>query len=169
MQHHNCIASLTAEVKMLRVNEQILKEEVTKQGEAIKELQVQLNLKSYVHEGIGCHECMMEPIRTDRFKCLTCESSDEGAASYNLCLYCYCRSAAASSTSAQHPKTHKFACLGPLGIVIVKESDVTYFQKRGHILKKEIFFKNVGEELELTVKPFKPQPAFHSISGGAGQ
>jgi hypothetical protein len=37
----------------------------------------------------------------------------------------------------------------------MKESEVAYFQKRGQILKKEIFFKNVGEELELTVRPFK--------------
>jgi len=94
----------------------------------------------------------MEPIRTDRFKCLTCETD------YDLCLYCYCRgiSAAASSGAPNgHSKSHKFQVLGPLGVVIVKESDVSYFQKRGQILKKEIFFKNVGEEVELTVRPYK--------------
>jgi hypothetical protein len=44
-----------------------------------------------------------------------------------------------------------------LGIVILKESEVPYFQKKGQILKKEIFFKNIGEELELTVRPYKAQ------------
>lgn len=39
MINHNCIASLTAEVKMLRANEEILREEVSKQGELIKEMQ----------------------------------------------------------------------------------------------------------------------------------
>lgn len=114
MAGHNCIASLTAEVKMLRANEQILREEVGKQGELIKEMQTQLQLKSYVHENVACYECLMEPIRTDRFKCVTCESD------YDLCLYCYCRAAA-------HPKTHKFQTLGPLGVLIARESDVAYF------------------------------------------
>ena len=120
-----------------------MKEDVAKQAEVIKELQTQLQLKSYEHENVACYECLMEPIKTDRFKCLTCDSD------YDLCLYCYCR-------SASHPKAHKFQVLGPLGVLIAKESDVTYFQKRGQILKKEIFFKNVGEELELTVRPYKP-------------
>jgi len=30
---HNCIASLTAEIKLLRANEELMREEVTKQGE----------------------------------------------------------------------------------------------------------------------------------------
>jgi hypothetical protein len=51
--------------------------------------------------------------------------------------------------------------LGPLGIVILKESDVPYFQKKGQILKKEIFFKNMGEEVELTVRPYKAQNNEH--------
>jgi len=63
-------------------------------------------------------------------------------------LYCYCR--------GSHNKTHKFQILGPLGIIILKESDVSYFQKKGAILKKEIFFKNIGEEVELTVRPYRP-------------
>ncbi len=84
----------------------------------------------------------MEPIKTDRFKCLTCEQD------YDLCLYCYCR-------SVEHPKTHKFQLLGPLGVTIVKETEVPYIQKRGQILKKEIFFKNIGDECELTVRPYK--------------
>ena len=58
----------------------------------------------------------MEPIRTDRFKCLQCLD-------YNLCLYCYCR--------GNHNKQHRFQILGPLGIVIVRESDVPYFQRKG--------------------------------------
>jgi hypothetical protein len=143
MGAHNCIASLTAEVKMLRANEELLREEVIKQQEVIKEMQGSLALKSYEHENIACFECLMEPIRTDRFKCLTCESD------VDLCLYCYCRGG--------HPKTHKFQVLGPLGITILRESDVPYFQKRGQILKKEIFFKNLGEDLELQVRPHKPQ------------
>jgi hypothetical protein len=81
----------------------------------------------------------MEPIKTDRFKCQVCND-------YDLCLYCYCR--------GNHNKQHKFSVLGPLGIVILKESDVPYFQKKGQILKKEIFFKNIGDEVELTVKPY---------------
>lgn len=72
MHNHNCIASLTAEVRNLRASEQLLKEEVAKQGDTIKEMQTQLQLKSYVHESIACYECLMQPIRTDRFKCLTC-------------------------------------------------------------------------------------------------
>lgn len=119
MAAHNCIASLTAEVKMLRANEELLKEDVVKQGERIKEMEGHLALKSYEHENISCFECLMQPIHTDRFKCLTCDSD------YDLCLYCYCRS------SSTHPKTHKFAVLGPLGIRILKESEVPYFQKRG--------------------------------------
>ena len=112
-------------------------------------------MKSYEHENVACYECLMEPIRTDRFKCLTCDSD------YDLCLYCYCR-------SANHPKTHKFQVLGPLGIVIVKESEVQYMQKRGQILKKEVFFRNVGEELELTVRPYK-QVVQPQIVGGQMQ
>ncbi len=37
--NHNCIASLTAEVKMLRANEEILREEVSKQADIIKDMQ----------------------------------------------------------------------------------------------------------------------------------
>lgn len=81
----------------------------------------------------------MDPIKTDRFKCQQCADCD-------LCLYCYCR--------GSHSKTHKFTVLGPCGVVIVKESDTAYFQKRGQILKKEIFFKNIGEEVELTIRPY---------------
>jgi hypothetical protein len=73
MAAHNCIASLTAEVKMLRANEELLREEVIKQSEIIKEMKSTLALKSYEHENIACFECLMEPIRTDRFKCLTCD------------------------------------------------------------------------------------------------
>jgi len=58
--------------------------------------------------------------------------------------------------------------LGPLGIVIVKESEVQYMQKRGQILKKEVFFRNVGEELELTVRPYK-QVVQPQIVGGQMQ
>ena len=87
----------------------------------------------------------MEPIRTDRFKCLTCEQD------YDLCLYCCCR-------SVSHPKTHKFQVLGPLGVTIIKETEVPYYQKRGQILKKEIFFKNNGDECELTIRPYKQIP-----------
>jgi len=147
--NHNCIASLTAEVKMLRANEEILRDEVQKQTECIKELQSSLSLKSYHHENVACVECMMDPIKTDRFKCQQC-------ADYDLCLYCYCR--------GSHPKTHKFLVLGPLGVVIVKESDVPYFQKRGQILKKEIFFKNIGEEVELTVKPYNKASGLDPLS-----
>jgi hypothetical protein len=111
------VAALTAEVKMLRANEELLKEEVAKQAETLSEMQSQLALKSYVHESISCFECMMEPIRTDRFKCLTCD------ADYDLCLYCYCRNGGGSA----HPKSHKFAILGPLGVRIVRESEVPYF------------------------------------------
>ena len=39
MQSHNCIASVTAEVKMLRANDLIMREDVNKQGDHIKELQ----------------------------------------------------------------------------------------------------------------------------------
>jgi len=45
--------------------------------------------------------------------------------------------------------------LGPLGVTIVRETEVSYLQKRGQILKKEIFFKNIGDECELTVRPYK--------------
>lgn len=65
-----------------------------------------------MHENIACGECGMEPIKTDRFKCTLCSDCD-------LCLYCYCR--------GTHSKTHKFNVLGPLGIVMMKESDVPYF------------------------------------------
>jgi hypothetical protein len=47
----------------------------------------------------------------------------------------------------------------------VKESEVQYMQKRGQILKKEVFFRNVGEELELTVRPYK-QVVQPQIVGG---
>ncbi|CDW86256.1 e3 ubiquitin-protein ligase nrdp1-like [Stylonychia lemnae] len=137
--NHNCIASLTAEVKMLRANEELLRDDVIKQQESIKELSCALQLKNYIHENIACYECNMDPIKTDRFKCQQCQDFD-------ICLYCYCR--------GSHPKTHKFTVLGPLGVAIIKESDVAYFQKRGQILKKEIFFRNMGEELELTVRPY---------------
>lgn len=83
---------------------------------------------------------MQDPIKTDRFKCQQCLD-------YDLCMYCYCR--------GNHNKAHKFSVLGALGIVILRESEVPYFQKKGQILKKEIFFKNMGEELELTVRPYK--------------
>ena len=66
---HNCIASLTSEVKTLKVNEALLKEEVMRQKEMIKELEGQVTLKSYIHENIACCECMMDPIHTDRFRC----------------------------------------------------------------------------------------------------
>lgn len=69
MQQHNCIESLTNEIKVLKVNETLLKEEVMKQKDVIKELDGQLQLKNYVHENITCYECMMDPIKTDRFKC----------------------------------------------------------------------------------------------------
>ena len=55
---HNCIASLTNEVKALKVNETLLKEEVMRQKEMIKELEGQVMLKSYLHENIACCECM---------------------------------------------------------------------------------------------------------------
>jgi hypothetical protein len=97
-------------------------------------------MKSYEHENIICDECKAAPIRTDRFKCSVCPE-------YDLCLYCYCRGV--------HNKNHKVLVLGALGILIVNESDVASIQKRGHILKKEIFFKNIGEDLELTVHPCK--------------
>lgn len=112
IQNHNCIASLTAEVKMLRANEELLRDDVIKQQELIKELQTSLQLKNYIHENIACYECNMDPIKTDRFKCQTCQD-------YDICLYCYCR--------GNHNKAHKFSVLGPLGIVILKESDVPYF------------------------------------------
>lgn len=84
MANHNCIAALTSEVKSLKVNETLLKEEVMRQKEMIKELEGQVMLKSYMHENIVCVECMMEPIKTDRFKCQQCLD-------YDVCLYCYCR------------------------------------------------------------------------------
>eukprot|EP00347_Sterkiella_histriomuscorum_P008107 403346346 len=112
--NHNCIASLTAEVKMLRANEELLREDVVKQQELIKELSGSLQLKNYVHENISCYECMMDPIKTDRFKCQQCQD-------YDICLYCYCR--------GSHPKTHKFTVLGPLGVVIVKEKRCGIFPK----------------------------------------
>jgi hypothetical protein len=52
--NHNCIASLTAEVKMLRANEELLRDDVQKQQDCIKELQSSLQLKNYLHEGIEC-------------------------------------------------------------------------------------------------------------------
>jgi hypothetical protein len=38
MINHNCIAALTTEIKNLKVNEELLKEEVMRQSELIKEL-----------------------------------------------------------------------------------------------------------------------------------
>lgn len=86
------------------------------QKDMIKELEGQLQLKSYVHENVSCYECMMDPIKTDRFKCQVCLD-------YDLCLYCYCR----GNQNQNHNKTHKFSVLGSLGIVILRESEVPYF------------------------------------------
>ena len=107
----------------------------------------------YEHEGIACTECFMEPISTDRFRCQMCSDCD-------LCLYCYCR--------GSHNKNHKFKKLGPLGVIVIRESDVGFYQKKENILKKEIFFKNIGEEVELTIKPLKSNVGARLNMQGSG-
>ena len=52
-------------------------------------------------------------------------------------------------------KHHKLQPLGPIGIQIMNESQIPERLLGGQILKKELFFKNLGEDIELTVYPFK--------------
>ena len=80
----------------------------------------------------------MQPIKTDRFLCTQCPD-------YNLCLYCYCR----------NPHKHTFQVLGPLGVHVLHESSTPERVSRDSIVKKEFFFKNLGDKLEITVYPYK--------------
>ena len=45
--------------------------------------------------------------------------------------------------------------MGPLGVHILHESKVPQRVNPDSIVKKEIFFKNIGDRLEITVYPYK--------------
>ena len=45
--------------------------------------------------------------------------------------------------------------MGPLGVHILHESKVPPRANPDSIVKKEIFFKNIGDRLEITVYPYK--------------
>ena len=56
-------------------------------------------------------------------------------------------------------KHHNFIIYGALGVLILHESETPLKVSADQIMKKEIFLKNVGDKLEITVFPYKqPRP-----------
>lgn len=143
IESHNCIAALEDMIIELREECKWKTEDILDYKEQIKSLQAEVAVQKYVHEDIKCSEWKMYPLKTDRF---LCQSWDD----YNLCLYCYCRNV---------HKHHEFHIYGALGVLILHESETPALVYTDQIMKKEIFLKNIGDKVEITVYPYKqPRP-----------
>ncbi|CAI2373519.1 unnamed protein product [Moneuplotes crassus] len=143
VEDHNCISALEDLIIELREECKERTEEVLECKEEIKALKAEVAVQKYIHEDIKCDGCKMSSIKTDRFCCNTCDS-------YNLCLFCYCRNS---------HKQHNFTIYGALGVLILHESKTPEKVNPDQIMKKEIFLKNVGDKIEITVFPYKqPRP-----------
>lgn len=143
VEDHNCITALEDMLIDLREECKNKSEELLECKEQIRTLQAEVAVQKYIHEDIKWDGWKMSSIKTDRFCCTTCDS-------YNLCLYCYCRSI---------HKHHNFIVYGPLGVLVSYETKTPEVVGPDQIMKKEIFLKNVGDRLEITVFPYKqPRP-----------
>lgn len=143
VESHNCISALEDLVNDLQEENKSVREDLYECKELIKSLQSEIEVKKYVHEDIKWSECKMAPIKTERFLCQSCDD-------YNLWLYWYWR---------QVHKHHSFYIYGALGVLILHESDTPEVVYSDQIMKKEIFLKNVGDKVEITVYPYKqPRP-----------
>lgn len=143
LESHNCIASLEDMIIEMREECKEYAEELIEWKEQIKALQAEAAVQKYVHEDIKCDGCKMSSIKTDRFLWNSWDS-------FNLCLYWYCRNV---------HKHHSFTVYGAFGVLILHESKTPEKVSADQIMKKEIFLKNMGDKLEITVYPYKqPRP-----------
>lgn len=143
VEDHNCISALEDLLIDIREECKEKAEIMLDCQEQIKALQAEAEVQKYIHEDIKWDGCKMSSIKTDRFSWNTCDS-------YNLWLYWYCR---------QIHKHHNFTVHGALGVLILHESKTPKKVHTDQIMKKEIFLKNVGDKLEITVYPYKqPRP-----------
>lgn len=143
VESHNCISALEDLVIEVREEVKNKEEELVELREQVKALQAEVAVQKYVHEDIKWDGWKMSSIKTDRFLCTTWDS-------YNLCLYCYWRNV---------HKHHPFTVYSALGVLILHESTTPERVHTDSIMKKEIFLKNVGDKLEITVYPHKqPRP-----------
>jgi len=143
VENHNCISAIEDLLIDVREECKSKAEEVIEWQEQIKALQAEVAVQKYIHEDIKCDGCKMSSIKTDRFCWNNCDC-------YNLWLYCYWRNI---------HKYHTFTVHGPLGVQIMHESKTPQQVGTDQIMKKEIFLKNVGDKLEITVFPYKqPRP-----------
>jgi len=143
VEEHNCISVLEDLIVELKEECKEKTDELFECKDRIKALEAESAVQKYRHEDIKWDGWKMQSIKTDRFCCSTCTS-------YNLCLYCYCRNS---------HKHHSFTVYGALGVLILNETDTPSIVHPDQIMKKEIFWNNVGDKLDLTVYPYKqPRP-----------